>query len=80
MEGGSAINGRVFGRGTNRDFDDWSRCLEDEAWSCNNVLSYYRKSETFTPPPESFQRKVGAKVDMSCHGTDGPLQNTFPQQ
>lgn len=45
MGGSSSINGTYFERGTRADFDTWVK-LGNEAWSYDQVLPYYKRSET----------------------------------
>ena len=67
-------------RGSKRDHDDWARYLNDTGWGWASMLEYFKKSETFTPPIESFREQGNVTWDMSVRGTSGPIQVTYPQQ
>jgi len=60
LGGSSSINGLVYIRGQREDFDEWAR-LGNSGWGFEDVLPYFRKSET-------FQHGAG-----EYHGGDGPL-------
>ena len=59
LGGSSAINGLVYVRGHPADFDDWDR--RAKGWSFNEILPYFRRSESQERGSDSF------------HGADGPL-------
>jgi len=58
--GCSSINGMFYMRGHPRDFDEW-RDLGCEGWGYQDLLPYFRKSETSWRGAGEF------------HGADGPL-------
>lgn len=60
LGGSSAINGHLYVRGQPRDYDTWAQ-LGNRGWSYDEVLPYFRKSET---------RPGG---DIGIRGQDGPL-------
>lgn len=74
------MNGKLFGRGSRRDYDDWARYLDDEGWGWESMLHYFKKSETFTPPIESYRSQGNVTWDMDVHGHEGPISTTFPPQ
>lgn len=59
--GSSSINGLIFIRGQQKNFDDWA-ALGNDGWSFNEVLPYFRKLETFNGKNSQF------------HGQHGELQ------
>ncbi len=59
LGGSSAINGSLYVRGQQRDFDTWAQ-LGNRGWSFDDVLPYFRRSE---------DRSSGADA---YHGTGGP--------
>jgi choline dehydrogenase len=60
LGGSSAINGHLYVRGQSRDYDMWAQ-LGNRGWSYDDVLPYFRKSESF------------AGGDPATRGLDGPL-------
>ena len=60
LGGSSSINGHLYVRGQRRDYDTWAQ-LGNRGWSYDDVLPYFRKSET---------RPGG---DPAFRGRDGPL-------
>jgi choline dehydrogenase len=58
--GSSAINALLYARGHRADYDRWA-AAGNRGWSYDDVLPYFKKSETHEPP------------DPRWHGTDGPL-------
>jgi len=63
LGGGSSINAHVYTRGQKKNFDDWAAAGCD-GWSWDEVLPYFKKSETCTDVPGDF------------HGKSGPLRTT----
>ncbi|AII05715.1 mycofactocin dehydrogenase MftG [Rhodococcus opacus] len=59
--GSSSINGAYFERGTRADFDSWVK-LGNDAWSYDEVLPYFKRSET----------DLNFATDV--HGTEGPVR------
>lgn len=58
--GSSAINGLIFIRGFQSDFDQW-RQLGNAGWSYEDVLPFFRKLES------------NMRGEESLHGRDGPI-------
>ncbi|EKG20738.1 Glucose-methanol-choline oxidoreductase [Macrophomina phaseolina MS6] len=75
--GGTVINGMFFDRGTAADYDLWEQ-LGNPGWGWDGLLPYFRKSENFTPPAESFAAEWNISWDLSAHGREGPVQSSFP--
>ena len=61
--GSGSINAMVYVRGQPRDFDDW-QALGNDGWGWDEVLPYFRKSETYQNGP------------CETHGGDGPMHVT----
>jgi choline dehydrogenase-like flavoprotein len=61
LGGGLSINAMVYIRGQKADFDDW-RDMGCAGWGYNDVLPYFRKSES------------NARFSMPYHGIEGPLK------
>lgn len=62
LGGSSSINGMLYVRGNPADFDGWAQ-MGCRGWSFDDVLPYFRKSETY---------KQGN--DPEYRGKDGPLK------
>ncbi|KAJ4341297.1 hypothetical protein N0V95_007273 [Ascochyta clinopodiicola] len=75
--GGTVINGMFFHRGAKTDHDAWEE-LGAHGWGWSNLLPYFKKSEKFTPPDASFASEWGIQWEDYVHGTQGPLQISYP--
>jgi choline dehydrogenase len=75
--GGTVINGMFFHRGAKADYDAWEE-LGAHGWGWSDLFPYFKKSETFTPPDVSFAREWGIEWEEDVHGTQGPLQISYP--
>lgn len=60
LGGSSSINGLIYIRGQREDFDDW-RAHGCEGWGYDDILPYFRRSETNDRGASEF------------HGGDGPV-------
>ena len=60
LGGSSSINAMVYIRGQGADYDEW-RDLGNEGWGWNDVLPYFKKSETSADGGNQYR------------GADGPL-------
>ena len=63
LGGSSATNAMLYLRGQKQDYDHWAE-LGNEGWSFNDILPYFKKSETNQRGKSEF------------HGDSGPLQVT----
>ncbi|XP_071448362.1 glucose dehydrogenase [FAD, quinone]-like [Hetaerina americana] len=63
LGGSSSINGMLYVRGNKKDYDGWA-ALGNEGWSYDEVLKYFKKSESIKTPD---------KLNSSYHGVDGPM-------
>jgi choline dehydrogenase len=61
LGGSSSINGLLYVRGQPQDFDGWAQ-MGCTGWSWDDVLPYFKRSETWNGPNGTALR-----------GTDGPL-------
>lgn len=68
--GTSLINGMTCSRGDKIDFQIWSNLLDDDEWSYEKLLPYFKKSENFT------RTNPYAPIDFHYHGYDGLLHTT----
>ncbi|KAI0638751.1 alcohol oxidase [Trametes polyzona] len=83
LGGSSSINGGHWTRGLNAQYDAFSQLLEPEeadvGWNWEGLFSYMKKAESFSAPNDQ-QRAKGADSIASYHGTQGPVQVTYPDQ
>lgn len=61
LGGSSSINGMIYMRGNQRDYDNWAQ-MGCRGWSFADVLPYFRKAENNQRGEDEF------------HGVGGPLQ------
>lgn len=74
--GGSVVNGMMFDRGSNADYDAWED-LGNVGWGWKGLAPYFKKAFTFTPPSETTIKEIGITYDESTYG-DGPVQVSIP--
>lgn len=60
LGGCSTVNAMMHVRGNRRDFDRWA-ALGNRGWSYEELLPYFKRSETYHGPSSPY------------HGTDGPI-------
>ncbi len=70
LGGSSSINGIVYIRGHQNDYDDWE-ALGNKGWSFQDCLPYFIKSEG--------QCGTVNEADKKLHGYDGPLKVSTPE-
>ena len=63
LGGSSATNAMLYIRGQKQDYDHWAE-LGNEGWSFEDILPYFKKSET------------NSRGESELHGGAGPLQVT----
>ncbi|KAK0122040.1 hypothetical protein ONS95_010304 [Cadophora gregata] len=74
--GGSTINAMFFLRCPAVDYNSWEE-LGNRGWGWEDLLPYFKKSETFTPPEAAFAKKYNITWDSSYHGNNGPVQASY---
>lgn len=78
LGGGTLINGMLWNRGGVGDYEAWVQ-LGNEGWSWDDLLPYFRKSETYTPvSTEELAMQFSIEADADVHGYDGPVKVSFP--
>ncbi|ETW78473.1 GMC oxidoreductase 8 [Heterobasidion irregulare TC 32-1] len=81
LGGSSSINGGHWTRGMSSQYDAWSTLLESSessvGWNWDNLWGYMKKAEAFSAPNDQ-QRAKGANDVDSYHGSNGPVQVTYP--
>jgi len=75
--GGSIVNGMLYQRAGQADYDAW-KTLGNNGWDWRNMLNYFKKSTTFTPPEAAQTREFDIRYDANFYGRDGPLQASYP--
>lgn len=66
LGGSSSINAMCYIRGHAKDYDEWQE-LGAEGWNWNNVLPYFKKSES------------NERGNSEFHGANGPLSVSDPR-
>jgi choline dehydrogenase-like flavoprotein len=75
--GGSLINGMIWNRGNQEDFDLWAE-LGNPGWDWDSLLPYFQRSETYTPRTYSNLTYQPPSFDPAIHGSSGPVQVSYP--
>ncbi|PPQ81761.1 hypothetical protein CVT24_005119 [Panaeolus cyanescens] len=75
--GGSTLNGMFFERGSKDDYDNWER-LGNPGWGWDDLLPYFKKTTTFTPPRADLAAEFNITWDINSAYGNGPIQATFP--
>ncbi|KAH8671782.1 choline dehydrogenase-like protein [Tricladium varicosporioides] len=75
--GGSVINGMLWDRGSNADYDAWEE-LGNEGWGWEGMKKYFIKSTNLTVPSESSRKEYNITYDISAYGNKGPVQVSIP--
>lgn len=58
MGGCSSINGMIYMRGQARDYNEWNQ-LGNDGWGWDDVLPYFKKSESHYGPDDTFHNTKG---------------------
>ncbi|KAF4909515.1 Pyranose dehydrogenase [Colletotrichum viniferum] len=74
--GSSTVNAMIFDRGMSSNYDSWA-ALGNEGWGFENLLPYFKKSETFTAATPEHASLYGLTHDPACHGYEGPVQSSY---
>ena len=80
LSGSSALNAMAYHRGTIGAYQWWANLTADESYTFQNLLPYFRKSCTFTPPNDAKRRTPNATVkhDLSAFSVaGGPLHVSY---
>src|SRR5262249_30054992 len=59
LGGGTSINGMVWARGHQHDFDGWAKAAGDEAWGYAHALEVYKRIEDWHGPADAVRRGTG---------------------
>lgn len=68
LGGSSSINGLLYVRGQQDDFNEWAKAAGKRGWDYEDMLGYFKKAE-------------GQQIHTDeWHGTDGPLNVSDPSE
>ncbi len=76
LGGSSSINAMVYIRGQHADFDDW-KAMGNPGWGWDDVLPYFKRSETNCNGPDAFRGGDGPLYVSSMDKDVHPLCETF---
>ena len=80
LSGSSALNAMAYHRGTTGAYDRWADVVGDQSYTFKNLLPYFEKSCSFSPPNNAKRQTPNAtvKYDTSVFSsTGGPLQVSY---
>lgn len=75
LGGSSSINGVMQVRGQRDDYEDWA-AMGARGWSYQEVLPYFKKSETYLPGDPAYRGKSGPLIVEEYRGHH-PLTHDF---
>ncbi|KAH6655835.1 GMC oxidoreductase-domain-containing protein [Truncatella angustata] len=74
VAGGTLLNGMIWTRGTQADYDAWVT-LGNDGWGWADMVPYFKRVEAFTNNLMSGEGlEVTLSPDSSIYGTSGPVQ------
>ncbi|KAL1306311.1 hypothetical protein AAFC00_004392 [Neodothiora populina] len=74
--GGSLLNILLFDRGSKGDYNLWEK-FGAKGWGWKDILPFFKKSETFTPPSAEQIAEWNITYDPKAHGYDGPVRSSY---
>src|SRR5262249_28874714 len=77
LGGGTSINGMVWARGHQHDFDRWAAAVGDDAWGYAHVLDIYKRIEDWHGVPDPQRRGKGGNVFVQPAPDPSPLAPAF---
>ncbi|KAG8945692.1 hypothetical protein FRC03_001668 [Tulasnella sp. 419] len=78
LGGTSVINSMTWGRASKDEYDYIANLGNGIDWSWDNLLPYFKRSETvIEPPSREWATEHGATFDKTYHGNSGPLKRGF---
>ncbi|CAG9984435.1 unnamed protein product [Clonostachys byssicola] len=75
--GTSALNFMIWNRGSKEDYNAWEQ-LGNPGWGWDDLLPFFKKSETIHRPTLRHQTDYGATFDPEVSGTTGPINVSYP--
>ncbi|GLB41417.1 hypothetical protein LshimejAT787_1000170 [Lyophyllum shimeji] len=76
LGGSSSTNWLVYTRGSSEDFDRYAKVTEDQGWSWNSILPYFKRSEKWTAPADNHN--ITGQFDPNVHGFKGNVAVSLP--
>ncbi|KAK6434412.1 hypothetical protein LTR95_009402 [Oleoguttula sp. CCFEE 5521] len=76
LGGTSALNFMAWTRPSREDLDAWEE-LGNEGSGWDDLLPFYQRSETFTPPSDSDNAQHQLQTDAAALGTRGPVPVSY---
>lgn len=78
LGGCTSINGMAYARGMREDYDGWAQELGLNNWSYDNVLPYFKRSESWEGGADEF-RGSGGPLTVTRLIYEDPLLDAFMQ-
>jgi 4-pyridoxate dehydrogenase len=78
LGGSTSINGMAYARGMREDYDHWAAGLGLKGWSFQDVLPYFKRSESWEGKEDTFRGGSGPLTVTRMH-YDDPLLEAFIQ-
>ncbi|KXX76631.1 Versicolorin B synthase [Madurella mycetomatis] len=78
LGGSSALNFMTWNRGNREDYDAWE-ALGNTGWGWESLLPYFKRSESFHPPPAEYRDKHQTSYNgpSSYLGDSGPIHVSY---
>ncbi|KAG8627358.1 hypothetical protein KVT40_004841 [Elsinoe batatas] len=74
--GSTVLNRMLLHRGSAFDYDRWA-ALGNAGWGWQDLLPFFKKSESFTPPNRYIASQFGVQFDPAAHGTQGRIPASY---
>lgn len=82
LGGSSALNFMIHHRPNRGALDVWAETVGDDSYTFDNMLPYFKKPFTFTPPDTGARLSNATtsyiEADFAGAGDGGPIQVTYP--
>ncbi|KAK3290380.1 putative choline dehydrogenase [Chaetomium fimeti] len=77
--GSSALNYMTWNRAARQDYDDW-RDLGNPGWGWDDLLPFFKKSESFHEPSSAIQKETPVALHDGVIGHSGPVRVSYPRE